>query len=109
MSGDAERRQHGLLQPGPPPLTGFSFLLQELATLTHSCKKCLTVIERTHQNIQRSLSSSGALQHLDLALLQKRVAELQTASQVSVATPSPRRLCSERGRQPAKPLFVFRT
>uniref|UniRef100_A0A3P9ISW1 Nesprin-1 spectrin repeats region domain-containing protein n=1 Tax=Oryzias latipes TaxID=8090 RepID=A0A3P9ISW1_ORYLA len=70
----------GAGRPGGP--ADFRQQCQELATFTHSCKKCLTLIEQNHQNIQRSVSSSGALQHLDLALLQKRVAELQTASQV---------------------------
>uniref|UniRef100_A0A3P9H2M7 Nesprin-1 spectrin repeats region domain-containing protein n=1 Tax=Oryzias latipes TaxID=8090 RepID=A0A3P9H2M7_ORYLA len=69
----------GAGRPGGP--ADFRQQCQELATFTHSCKKCLTLIEQNHQNIQRSVSSSGALQHLDLALLQKRVAELQTASQ----------------------------
>lgn len=54
------------------------------------------MIERNHQSVQRSVSGSAALHHLDLALLQRRVAELQTASQVNVLTP----LCSNRRRQP---------
>ncbi|XP_041828569.1 nesprin-1-like [Melanotaenia boesemani] len=54
---------------------------QELATFTHSCKKCLTVIERNHQTIQKIMNTSKTLQHMDMSLLQKRVADLQTASQ----------------------------
>ncbi|MED6258394.1 Nesprin-1, partial [Ataeniobius toweri] len=54
---------------------------QELATFTHSCKKCLTVIERNHQAIQKIMSTSKTLQHMDMSLLQKRVADLQTSSQ----------------------------
>uniref|UniRef100_A0A8C7CRJ2 Spectrin repeat containing, nuclear envelope 1b n=1 Tax=Oncorhynchus kisutch TaxID=8019 RepID=A0A8C7CRJ2_ONCKI len=45
---------------------------QELVTFTQSCKKCLTVIEKNHQGIQRTLDSSKTLQHMDMALLQKR-------------------------------------
>ncbi|XP_029943268.1 nesprin-1-like [Salarias fasciatus] len=54
---------------------------QELATFTHSCKKSLGAVERSHQSVQRVLSSSRALQHLDLRLLQGRVAQLQASSQ----------------------------
>uniref|UniRef100_A0A672YM97 Nesprin-1 spectrin repeats region domain-containing protein n=1 Tax=Sphaeramia orbicularis TaxID=375764 RepID=A0A672YM97_9TELE len=54
---------------------------QELATFTHSCKKCLTVIERTHQSIQKIMNSSKTLQHMDMKLLQKRVLDLQASSQ----------------------------
>ncbi|XP_037550764.1 nesprin-1 [Nematolebias whitei] len=54
---------------------------QELATCTHSCKKCLTVIERNHQSIQKIMSASNTLQHMDMSLLQKRVADLQSSSQ----------------------------
>lgn len=56
--------------------------LQELVTFTHSCKKCLTVIERNHQTIQKIMNSSKTLQHMDMSLLQKRVADLQASSQV---------------------------
>uniref|UniRef100_A0A3B3D5A7 Nesprin-1 spectrin repeats region domain-containing protein n=1 Tax=Oryzias melastigma TaxID=30732 RepID=A0A3B3D5A7_ORYME len=69
----------GSSQPGGG--SDFRQKCQELATFTHSCRKCLTVIERNHQSVQRSVSGSAALHHLDLALLQRRVAELQTASQ----------------------------
>ncbi|KAK6304736.1 hypothetical protein J4Q44_G00253220 [Coregonus suidteri] len=54
---------------------------QELVTFTQSCKKCLTVIENNHQSVQRTLDSSKTLQHLDMALLQKRAADLQASSQ----------------------------
>ncbi|TNN53340.1 Nesprin-1 [Liparis tanakae] len=54
---------------------------QELVTFTHSCKKCLTAIERTHQNIQKIMSSSNMLEYMDMSLLQKRVADLQSSSQ----------------------------
>uniref|UniRef100_A0A3Q4H2T0 Calponin-homology (CH) domain-containing protein n=1 Tax=Neolamprologus brichardi TaxID=32507 RepID=A0A3Q4H2T0_NEOBR len=54
---------------------------QELATFTHSCKKCLTVIEKDHQTIQKIMHSSKTLEHMDMGLLQKRVADLQTSSQ----------------------------
>uniref|UniRef100_A0A8C7KDH8 Spectrin repeat containing, nuclear envelope 1b n=1 Tax=Oncorhynchus kisutch TaxID=8019 RepID=A0A8C7KDH8_ONCKI len=58
--------------------------LQELVTFTQSCKKCLTVIENNHQSVQRTLDSSKTLQHLDMALLQKRVADLQASSQAMI-------------------------
>ncbi|XP_010771211.1 nesprin-1-like, partial [Notothenia coriiceps] len=68
----------------PSPEGGdFKIKCQELVTFTHSCKKCLTNIERNHQNIQKILSSSSTLEHLDLNLLQKRVADLQASSQVT--------------------------
>lgn len=56
-------------------------------TFTHSCKKCLTVIERNHQTIQKIMSSSKTLQHMDMSLLQKRVADLQASSQVKTQGP----------------------
>ncbi|XP_034001994.1 nesprin-1-like [Trematomus bernacchii] len=69
----------------PSPEGGdFKIKCQELVTFTHSCKKCLTNIERNHQNIQKILSSSSTLEHLDLNLLQKRVADLQASSQVMI-------------------------
>lgn len=55
---------------------------QELATFTHSCKKCLAVIEMNHQTIQKIVHSNKTLQHMDMSLLQKRVADLQVSSQV---------------------------
>uniref|UniRef100_A0A3B4WAX2 Nesprin-1 spectrin repeats region domain-containing protein n=1 Tax=Seriola lalandi dorsalis TaxID=1841481 RepID=A0A3B4WAX2_SERLL len=57
---------------------------QELATFTHSCKKCLTVIERNHQTIQKIMNSSKTLQHMDMSLLQKRVGDLQASSQTMI-------------------------
>jgi len=39
-------------------------------------------IERTHQNIQKIMSSSNMLEYMDMSLLQKRVADLQSSSQV---------------------------
>ena len=56
--------------------------VQELVTYTHSCKKCLSVIERSHQSLQKTLDSSRTLQHMQTTLLQKRVADLQSSSQV---------------------------
>uniref|UniRef100_A0A3Q3WYN6 Nesprin-1 spectrin repeats region domain-containing protein n=1 Tax=Mola mola TaxID=94237 RepID=A0A3Q3WYN6_MOLML len=57
---------------------------QELATFTHSCKKCLTVIEKNYQTIQKIMSSSKTLQHMDISLLQKRVADLHASSQTMI-------------------------
>lgn len=51
-------------------------------TYQQSCKKCLSVIDKNHQIIQRVLAGSKTLRHLDTSLLQKRVAELQASSQV---------------------------
>lgn len=51
-------------------------------TYQQSCKKCLSVIDKNHQLIQRVLDNSKTLRHLDTSLLQKRVAELQASSQV---------------------------
>uniref|UniRef100_A0A3B4U182 Nesprin-1 spectrin repeats region domain-containing protein n=1 Tax=Seriola dumerili TaxID=41447 RepID=A0A3B4U182_SERDU len=46
--------------------------------------KCLTVIERNHQTIQKIMNSSKTLQHMDMSLLQKRVGDLQASSQVKL-------------------------
>lgn len=61
-------------------------MLQELAAATQSCKKCLMVIERNHQSILKLTDLSKTLQHMDMSLLQKRVADLQAASQVNIFT-----------------------
>lgn len=60
----------------------YYWILQELATFTHSCKKCLAVIEKNHQTIQKIVHSNKTLQHMDMKFLQKRVADLQVSSQV---------------------------
>lgn len=60
----------------------YFWTLQELATFTHSCKKCLAVIEKNHQTIQKIVHSNKTLQHMDMKFLQKRVADLQVSSQV---------------------------
>uniref|UniRef100_H3C066 Calponin-homology (CH) domain-containing protein n=1 Tax=Tetraodon nigroviridis TaxID=99883 RepID=H3C066_TETNG len=57
---------------------------QELATFTHSCKKCLAVIEKNHQTIQKIVHSNKTLQHMDMKFLQKRVADLQVSSQTMI-------------------------
>lgn len=67
-------------------------MLQELATFTQSCKKCLTVIERNHQSVQKTMTGSKTLQHMDMGLLQKRVSDLQTSSQVNPPSPARRAL-----------------
>ncbi|KAG7263156.1 hypothetical protein CRUP_038029, partial [Coryphaenoides rupestris] len=59
----------------------FKHKCQELVTYTHSCKKCLAVIERSHQSIQKNLDASKTLQHMQTTLLQKRVSDLQSSSQ----------------------------
>ena len=70
--------------PSPPCLP--PCCVQELVTYTHSCKKCLSVIERSHQSLQKTLDGSRTLQHMQTTLLQKRVADLQSSSQVQRAT-----------------------
>ncbi|CAL8300487.1 unnamed protein product [Boreogadus saida] len=62
----------------------FKLKCQELVTYTHSCKKCLSVIERSHQSLQKTLDGSRTLQHMQTTLLQKRVADLQSSSQVMI-------------------------
>lgn len=42
------------------------------------------MIERNHHTLQRALSTSKVLRNVDLSLLQKRVAEIQSSAQVSV-------------------------
>uniref|UniRef100_A0A3B5AJU8 Nesprin-1 spectrin repeats region domain-containing protein n=1 Tax=Stegastes partitus TaxID=144197 RepID=A0A3B5AJU8_9TELE len=78
-----EKASHITSSPDSEGPVDFKQKCQELATFTHSCKKCLTVIERNHQTIQKTMNSSKTLQHMDMSLLQKRVADLQTSSQES--------------------------
>ncbi|XP_067337447.1 nesprin-1 isoform X16 [Channa argus] len=54
---------------------------QELVNQQQNCKRCLSVIERNHNTLQRELSTSKVLQNFDLSLLQKRVAEIQASAQ----------------------------
>uniref|UniRef100_A0A3P8TBD4 Calponin-homology (CH) domain-containing protein n=1 Tax=Amphiprion percula TaxID=161767 RepID=A0A3P8TBD4_AMPPE len=76
-----EKASHITSTPDSEGPVDFKQKCQELVTFTHSCKKCLTVIERNHQTIQKIMNSSKTLQHMDMSLLQKRVADLQTSSQ----------------------------
>uniref|UniRef100_A0A673K6M2 Calponin-homology (CH) domain-containing protein n=1 Tax=Sinocyclocheilus rhinocerous TaxID=307959 RepID=A0A673K6M2_9TELE len=50
---------------------------QELVTYQQSCKKCLSVIDKNHQIILKSLDTSKNLKHLDTSLLERRISELQ--------------------------------
>ncbi|KAG5265767.1 hypothetical protein AALO_G00246160 [Alosa alosa] len=68
----------------PEAAGDFKQKCQELVTYQQSCKKCLSVIDKNHQIIQRVLDSSKTLRHLDTSLLQKRVAELQASSQAMI-------------------------
>ncbi|XP_028460432.1 nesprin-1-like [Perca flavescens] len=54
---------------------------QDLLNQQQSCKRCLSVIERNHNTLQRVLSTSKVLRNFDLSLLQKRVAEIQGSMQ----------------------------
>uniref|UniRef100_A0A8C2JGH1 Calponin-homology (CH) domain-containing protein n=1 Tax=Cyprinus carpio TaxID=7962 RepID=A0A8C2JGH1_CYPCA len=54
---------------------------QELVTYQQSCKKCLSVIDKNHQIILKSLDTSKNLKHLDTSLLERRISELQASSQ----------------------------
>ncbi|XP_040920912.1 nesprin-1-like [Toxotes jaculatrix] len=54
---------------------------QDLLNQQQSCKRCLSVIERNHHTVQRTLSTSKVLRNFDLSLLQKRVAEIQSSAQ----------------------------
>uniref|UniRef100_A0A672NAB1 Nesprin-1-like n=1 Tax=Sinocyclocheilus grahami TaxID=75366 RepID=A0A672NAB1_SINGR len=54
---------------------------QELVTYQQSCKKCLSVIDKNHQIILKSLDTSQNLKHLDTSLLERRITELQASSQ----------------------------
>ncbi|XP_056332375.1 LOW QUALITY PROTEIN: nesprin-1 [Danio aesculapii] len=54
---------------------------QELVTYQQSCKKCLSVIDKNHQVILKSLDTSKNLKHLDTSLLERRITELQASSQ----------------------------
>ncbi len=55
---------------------------QELVTYQQSCKKCLSVIDKNHQIILKSLDTSKNLKPLDTSLLERRISELQASSQV---------------------------
>ncbi|CAM9192469.1 unnamed protein product, partial [Lampetra planeri] len=65
----------------PQTQTRHTHKWQDLLNQQQSCKRCLSVIERNHHSLQRSLSTSKALRNLDLTLLQKRVAEIQSSAQ----------------------------
>ncbi|XP_039981906.1 nesprin-1-like [Xiphias gladius] len=54
---------------------------QDLLNQQQSCKRCLSVIERNHHTLQRTLCASKVLRNFDLSLLQKRVAEIQGSAQ----------------------------
>ncbi|KTF86543.1 hypothetical protein cypCar_00031800 [Cyprinus carpio] len=54
---------------------------QELVTYQQSCKKCLSVIDKNHQTILKSLDTSKNLKHLDTSLLERRISKLQASSQ----------------------------
>lgn len=55
-------------------------------TYQQSCKKCLSVIDKNHQVILKSLDTSKNLKHLDTSLLERRITELQASSQVGTAS-----------------------
>ncbi|MEQ2294229.1 hypothetical protein AMECASPLE_001811, partial [Ameca splendens] len=55
--------------------------LQDLLNQQQSCKRCLSVIERNHQTLQKSLGNSKVLRNFDMSLLQKRLSEIQGSSQ----------------------------
>ncbi|GLD49390.1 nesprin-1-like protein [Lates japonicus] len=54
---------------------------QDLLNQQQICKRCLSVIERNHHTLQRSLSTSKVIRNFDLSLLHKRVAEIQGSAQ----------------------------
>ncbi|XP_077587652.1 nesprin-1 [Stigmatopora nigra] len=65
------------------PTTDFRDECRELAAATQSCKTCLLAIEKNHQNVLKLLDTSPALRHMDTALLEKRVADIQASSQAT--------------------------
>nr|XP_029132983.1 nesprin-1-like [Labrus bergylta] len=54
---------------------------QDLFNQQQTCKRCLSVIERNYNTLQRLLSNSKVLRNFDLSQLQKRVAEIQASAQ----------------------------
>ncbi|KAG2468780.1 SYNE1 protein, partial [Polypterus senegalus] len=55
---------------------------QDLINCQEDCKKCMTVIDRCNQTVQRIVTSSKTLEHFDRSLLQKRMADLQSSLKV---------------------------
>lgn len=62
----------------------FSLKKKDLLNQQQSCKCSLSVIERNYHTLQEVLSTSKVFRNLDLFLLHKRVAEIQSSAKVSV-------------------------
>lgn len=59
-------------------------LKKDLLNQQQSCKRSLSVVERNYHTLQKALSTSKVFRNLDLFLLHKRVAEIQSSAKVSV-------------------------
>lgn len=57
---------------------------KDLVNQQQICKCSLSVIERNYYTLQKVLSTSKVFRNLDLFLLHKRVAEIQSSAKVSV-------------------------
>ncbi|TNM94661.1 hypothetical protein fugu_017420 [Takifugu bimaculatus] len=53
---------------------------QDLLNQQQGCKRSLSVIERNYHTLQKALSTSKVFRNLDLFLLHKRVAEIQSSA-----------------------------
>uniref|UniRef100_UPI00398E76DD nesprin-1 n=1 Tax=Pristiophorus japonicus TaxID=55135 RepID=UPI00398E76DD len=59
----------------------FKIKHQELKTWQEQCKQAVAAAERNMQTVQKLLASSKVLRHLDSSVLQKKLLQLQAASQ----------------------------
>ncbi|XP_043917738.1 nesprin-1-like [Protopterus annectens] len=69
----------GSSPPENQPLEDFKEKQKELLDYQGQCKKAVISIEKNNQAVQRLLTSSKMLKHLDRSVLQKKVMEIQVS------------------------------
>ncbi|XP_061126959.1 nesprin-1-like [Syngnathus typhle] len=74
-------RRISAADPHTPSPTLLGHKWQDFLNQQQSCKRCLAVIERNHNTVQRALSNSKVLQNFETGLLQKKLAEVQGSAQ----------------------------
>uniref|UniRef100_A0A8D2LVZ1 Spectrin repeat containing nuclear envelope protein 1 n=1 Tax=Varanus komodoensis TaxID=61221 RepID=A0A8D2LVZ1_VARKO len=70
-----------VLDPEVQPADIFKQQHQDLVAYQEHCKKALSLIERSNQSITKFVASSKALHHFSVAVLKKKVMEIQAAFQ----------------------------
>ncbi|GCB70374.1 hypothetical protein scyTo_0001262, partial [Scyliorhinus torazame] len=76
-------------------MDSFKMRHQELTTCQDKCKKAMAAAERDMQTIQKLLTASKVLRHLDSSALQKKLLQIQTAFQDMVQQGAEWRKCME--------------